>query len=139
MGDCIFCKIIAGQMPANIVYSDEQTFAFLDINPANKGHTLVLPRKHYTTFNDIPEAELQNLFAAVQKISKGMEKGLNADGYNVLNNNKKPAGQLVDHVHIHIIPRFKGDEMAVRLGWSYKKYEEGEAREFADRIKRDLH
>lgn len=126
MGDCIFCKIIAGQIPANIVYSDEQVFAFLDINPANKGHTLVVPRKHYTTFNDIPEAELQDLFSAVQKISKGMEKGLNAEGYNVLNNNKKPAGQLVDHVHIHVIPRYKGDEMSVRLGWSYKKYEEGQ-------------
>ena len=136
MTECVFCKIIAGEIPTTIVHLDESTFAFLDINPANKGHVLVLPRKHYENLNDIPANEVWHLFEIVQKISKAIEKGLKAEGYNVLMNNKKPAGQLVDHAHIHVIPRFKGDEMQVRLGWNYKKYEEGEAKTVAERIKK---
>jgi histidine triad (HIT) family protein len=138
MTECIFCKIISGEIPATIVHLDESTFAFLDINPANKGHILVLPRKHYENLNDIPTNEVWHLFEVVQKISKAIEKGLKAEGYNILMNNKKPAGQLVNHAHIHVIPRFKGDEMQVRLGWNYKKYEEGEAKTVAERIKKHI-
>jgi histidine triad (HIT) family protein len=136
--ECTFCRIIAGQIPATIIHSDDRTFAFLDINPANKGHTLVLTRKHYENLNEIPANELGSLFEAVQKISKAIEKGLKAEGYNILMNNKRPAGQIIDHAHIHIIPRFKGDEMQVRLGWAYKKYEQGEDKTISEKIKKHL-
>jgi len=138
MTECIFCKIINGEIPSTIVYSDESTFAFLDINPANKGHTLVIPKKHYETFNEIPTSEIWHLFEVVQKLSKAVEKGLKAEGYNILSSNRRLAGQEVDHAHIHVIPRFKGDEMQVRLGWNYKKYEEGEAKTVAKRIKKHI-
>jgi len=138
MAECIFCKIISGQIPSAIVHSDDNFFVFLDINPANKGHTLVIPKKHYETFNDMPAEEVWHLFETVQKVSKAVEKGLKAEGYNILISNKRPAGQEVDHIHVHVIPRYKGDEMAVRLGWNYKKYDEGEAKAVADRIKKNL-
>ena len=138
MVDCIFCKIIAGQIPSTIVHSDENTFSFLDINPANKGHTLVLPRKHYGSLNQIPAQELGRIFETVQNISKAMEKGLGAEGYNILMNNHKVAGQMVDHAHIHIIPRFSGDHVSVRLGWEYKKYDKGEEKTVADKIRKHL-
>jgi len=138
MVDCVFCKIIAGQIPSTIVHSDEKVFSFLDINPANKGHTLVVPRTHYPTFNDIPPSEIQHLFETAQTISKAMEKGLHADGYNLMCNNKRPAGQEVDHVHIHIIPRFNGDHVSVKLGWEYKKYDKGEEKTVADKIRKHL-
>lgn len=135
---CVFCKIVEGQIPSNLIYSDEHIFAFLDINPANKGHTIIIPRKHYETFNEIPASELGHLFEIVQKISEAMEKNLKAGGYNVLSSNKRPAGQEIDHVHIHVIPRYKGDEMQVRMGWTYKKYEGNEIKEVADKIRKGL-
>ncbi|MEM2974047.1 MAG: HIT family protein [Candidatus Micrarchaeia archaeon] len=138
MVECVFCKIIEGQIPSSVVFSDEHIMAFLDINPANKGHTLIMPKRHYNTFNDIPVKELSHLFEVVQRVSKAVEKGLAAEGYNILINNKKAAGQLVEHVHIHVIPRHKGDDMAVRLGWSYKKYEGNEIKEVADKIRKNL-
>ena len=138
MVECIFCKIISGQIPSTIVHSDDNFFVFLDINPANKGHTLVVPRKHYETFNDMPAEEVWHLFETVQRVSKAVEKGLKAEGYNILISNKRAAGQEVDHIHVHVIPRYKGDEMAVRLGWTYKKYEGNEIKEVADRIRKSL-
>ena len=107
--DCIFCKIINGEIPAKIVYEDETSIAFLDIAPCAEGHTVVIPKKHYSKFTDMNENDAGNLFASVKKIASAVEKATDADGSNIGLNNGKAAGQEVPHVHIHIIPRKAGD------------------------------
>ncbi|WP_456471587.1 HIT family protein [Methanocaldococcus sp.] len=111
---CIFCKIANKEIPSKIVYEDPYVIAFLDINPRSKGHTLVVPKKHYKTLDEMPDEELCHLIKGVKETIKILKK-LNFDGYNIVNNNGKAAGQEIDHVHIHIIPRYEGDE-AVKFG-----------------------
>ena len=134
--DCIFCKIIKGEIPCTKVYEDEEHLSFLDIAPANKGHCLVIPKKHSETTLDMNKEELCRLIAVVNKVTAGVVKALKPDGYNLFVNNKKAAGQLVPHVHFHIVPRFKDD--GHKFDWEHKKYEDGEAEEFRERIKNFL-
>lgn len=122
MHDCIFCKIIAGEIPAEKIYEDEHTYSFLDINPNNFGHTLVLPKKHYENVFDLPTDTLQHMQATAQKIAKAL-KQFGADGVNIISNNDKAAGQLVFHAHTHVIPRHIDDGYK---HWSQKKYESDE-------------
>ncbi len=131
---CIFCKIIKGEIPCAKVYEDSETLAFLDISPCNKGHTLVIPKKHYETIDQMPVEELKDLIAKVQKISKAVKETTSAEGYNVNQNNGKAAGQLVNHVHFHIIPRFNNDGHS--FDWTHLKYEEDEMNRLADTIKK---
>lgn len=133
MTDCIFCKIIKGEIPCTKVYEDKKTVAFLDINPINKGHTLVVPKEHFETVENTPEKTLSETIAVVKKIIVAIDK-LN-EGSNVGVNNKSAAGQLVPHVHFHVIPRNKGDGLK---HWGSKKYEKGEAEAVAEQIKRLL-
>ena len=110
MGEnCIFCKIISNEIPSQKIFEDGNTFAFLDINPASKGHVLVIPKKHYETLVDVPEEELKQLIVSVKKIAQAILKATKASGFNVLQNNGKVAGQLVNHIHFHVIPRFEND------------------------------
>ena len=106
---CIFCKIAKGEIPAKILYEDEKTLAFLDISPRSKGHTLIIPKEHYETFEELPEEVAIDLIKAIKRVIKKL-KSLNPDGYNILNNNGPVAGQEVPHVHFHIIPRYKGEK-----------------------------
>ncbi len=122
--DCIFCKIAKGEIPSSKLYEDSSFLSFLDIAPANHGHSLVIPKKHYETLIDIPEPELKLLISTVQKVIKAVVKGTGAEGFNVFANNKKVAGQIVPHVHFHIVPRFAGD--GIKFNWPQRKYEEGE-------------
>ena len=112
---CIFCKIVNKEIPAKIVYEDEDTMAFLDINPRNKGHTLVIPKKHYETLDEMPDEEMAKLMKTIKKVVEIL-KPLNFDGYNIVNNNKPAAGQEVPHVHFHIIPRYQNDGDVVKFG-----------------------
>ncbi len=130
--DCIFCKIVEKKIPSAIVYEDKHSLAFLDINPLNPGHTLVIPKKHYETIADIPEKDLVELAKAVRKVAIAVEKATGAQGLNVTQNNGKAADQLVPHSHFHIIPRFEGDGLFSR--WETKKYKEGETEETRKRI-----
>ena len=107
--DCIFCKIIAGEIPAYKIYEDNDWLAFLDINPINLGHTLLLPKKHCRNLFDMPVDLLNQMGELLQKLALAVKDGVKADGLNIGWNNEKPAGQLVFHSHIHIIPRFEGD------------------------------
>ena len=107
--ECIFCKIVRKEIPSSIVYEDKATLAFLDISPLNKGHTLVIPKKHYETIMDIPESEMAGLAKAVRKVALGVKKATGAPGLNLTQNNGKEAEQLVPHAHFHVIPRFGGD------------------------------
>ena len=109
---CIFCKIVKGEIPAKILYEDEKTLAFLDISPRSKGHTLIIPKEHYETFEELPEEVAIDLIKTIKKVIKRL-KSLNPDGYNILNNNGPVAGQEVPHVHFHIIPRYKGEKEEV--------------------------
>ena len=124
MTDCIFCKIVKGEIPSSKVYENDKFLAFLDIMPLNKGHTLVIPKKHYETVLDIPEEGLKEMSIIIQKITKALSLAIAPDGYNVFCNNKKAAGQEVPHLHFHIAPRFTNDGHTFK--WSQGRYREGE-------------
>ncbi|MBH0228716.1 HIT family protein [Halobacillus yeomjeoni] len=104
--DCIFCKIIDGEIPSAKVYEDEDVLAFLDISQVTKGHTLVIPKHHTKNIYETDEAVAEKVFARVPKISNALKKTYEPIGMNVLNNNEEPAGQSVFHLHIHLIPRY---------------------------------
>ncbi len=133
MDDCIFCKIIKGEIPCSKVYEDDNVLAFLDIAPNNKGHSLVLPKKHYRNILDTPDDILQELIKAIKKVSNAVKEGVDAEGVNVIINNEPAAGQIVFHLHAHIIPRFENDGFK---HWPGGKYEEGEMDETREKIKK---
>lgn len=103
---CIFCKIIANEIPSSKVYEDENVLAILDLSQTTKGHTIVMPKKHYANILEIPEDELAYLIQKVQEIAKNLINKLNAKGFNIIVNTNEAAGQSVMHLHIHIIPRY---------------------------------
>ena len=107
--DCIFCKIIAKEIPSKVLYQNNNTIAFLDIFPISQGHTIVIPKKHYTNLETIPINELHEVMGTVKIVSNLIYKNLKIDGYNILQNNYKAAGQVINHFHIHIIPRSNAD------------------------------
>jgi histidine triad (HIT) family protein len=114
--DCLFCKIVAGEIPATILAEDERTIAFMDINPATRGHALVIPRAHAADIHAIDPADLQAVAVAAQKIARrAVSGGLGAAGVNLLNSNGPAAWQTVFHFHVHVIPRYDGDPL--RLPW----------------------
>ncbi len=124
MADCIFCRIIKGEIPSSKVYEDESVYAFLDIGPLAWGHVLVVPKKHAERITELSSAESAALFAAVPKLSAAVMKATGAEGLNVLQNNGAVAGQAVAHLHVHLIPRVAGDGLGYR--WNAKKYADGE-------------
>lgn len=107
MVECIFCRIVNKEIPTAIVYEDDHVTAFLDVHPATKGHTLVIPKKHYEQLADLPEKEYLRYMLSLQKVVRGLLRY--APAVNVLRNEGKEAGQLVPHVHFHIIPRRPND------------------------------
>ena len=133
--DCIFCKIIKGEIPCDKIYEDANTIAFLDINPVNKGHTLVVPKKHFETIFDTSNDTLAELTKAVKIVSSAVLDGAEADGINLGVNNLKAAGQLVPHVHFHVIPRFNGDGLR---HWPGKKLSDSEMKDISKKIKRTM-
>ena len=109
MDDCLFCKIIAKKIPALTIYENENVMAFLDIAPRAKGHTVVIPKHHSATLVDLPEEEIGPLFSAVRSVSELLLKSLNAEGLTIGINHGAASGQVVGHLHVHILPRFGGD------------------------------
>ncbi|MEK7539058.1 MAG: HIT family protein [Patescibacteria group bacterium] len=130
--DCIFCKIIKGEISCNKIYEDDNVLAFLDIAPVNIGHSLVIPKKHFLNIYETPEGILTEMMKVVKIISHALKSGLNADGINITMNNEGAAGQVVFHSHIHIIPRIKNDGFGLWCG--KKPYQEGEAIKVAKKI-----
>jgi len=131
--DCLFCKIIDGSIPSEKVYEDDKVVAILDINPVTPGHTLVLPREHTDDFISTPPALLAEVMPSVHAVAARVMKGVKADGFAVVVFNGRAAGQEVFHLHVHIIPRKKGD--GVRLGWPKTHYADGEMAELAEKIR----
>jgi len=109
MDDCVFCKILRGELPCKRVAETRLSFAFMDIMPVSEGHTLVIPRKHVGTIGELGEEELADLFGLVQRVSTACEAVLGASGTNLLQCNGEVAGQVVPHLHVHVIPRREGD------------------------------
>ena len=132
MKDCIFCKIIKKEISADIIFEDSKTIAFLDINPASKGHTLVMPKNHYELVSEISDKDCKELIITIKKISKALLKF--NEGLNVVQNNKKVANQLVPHVHFHLIPR--NDKDGIKIGeWSHVVYKNNESDNIIKKIK----
>ena len=107
MADCIFCKIIAGEIPSSKVYEDDQVVAFLDISQVTPGHTLVVPKQHFRNLLEMDADSTSQLFARVPDIARKVMKATGAKGMNVLNNNEEIAGQTVFHTHVHLAPRYE--------------------------------
>jgi len=106
---CIFCKIIEKSIPSKVLFENDKNLAFLDIFPVSKGHTIVIPKNHYENLEEIPNNELSELIKIVKKVSILLHKKLKVDGYNILQNNFRAAGQVINHFHVHIIPRSNED------------------------------
>ena len=132
--ECIFCKIVAGQIPATKIYEDDKVLAFMDIGPISDGHVLVVPKQHYEKVHECPPEVLADIGARLGKIAGAVSSAMNSDGYNVLCNNGRAAGQLVDHLHFHIIPRMTGDGIFNR--WPSFKYPEGKMTKLAEKIRK---
>jgi histidine triad (HIT) family protein len=112
---CIFCAIASGQGPAEIVDSDDRTVAFMDINPATRGHALVIPRAHAESLLDVPEEDLHATMTAARRLAQRMHETIKPDGINILNSTGRVAWQSVFHFHLHVIPRYEGDPL--QLPW----------------------
>ena len=134
MDDCIFCRIIDGKVPSAKVYEDSYVIAFLDIMPANKGHCLVVPKIHSATLVEMEDQNLAATIIAAKKIAKALSLSFGNASFNMVMNNGREAGQVVNHAHIHIIPRFQKDRL--RIKWSHLKYENDEIKEYAEKIKK---
>ena len=130
--DCIFCKIVKGEIPANKIYETESVLAFLDISPVNIGHSLVVSKEHYKNIYETPEEILESMIRAAKIIAKAVKSKMGADGVNVTMNNEPAAGQIVFHSHIHIIPRLVDD--GFKMWYGKRPYNEGEADEIAQKI-----
>ncbi|MFH0990471.1 MAG: HIT family protein [bacterium] len=134
--DCVFCQIIAGKNSAELIYEDALVIAILDINPIHLGHTLVIPKVHYSTFLDLPIETVNSVLQATQQISKALMIGLKLEGFNFFSNNGHIAGQSVFHFHIHITPRYPGDN--ITLTTTLKQYSDEELTYYGNLIREQL-
>ncbi len=107
--DCIFCKIVAGEIPSQTLYEDEKFKVILDVGPATKGHALILPKNHYANLYELPEEDAAEAMKLAKRMMIKMTEKLNCDGFNIVQNNGEVAGQTVFHFHMHLIPRYKND------------------------------
>lgn len=135
MDNCIFCKIVAGEIPSTKVYEDETVFVFLDIRPVSPGHTLVIPKKHFENFAAAPDEVLAKLMSAAKKIGLAVMSGTNASGFNLSTANGTAAGQEVMHLHFHIIPR---KDRLEHQPWKQGEYPDREAQNVAAAIREKL-
>jgi histidine triad (HIT) family protein len=133
MNDCIFCAIVAGDAPAEIVDSDEHTIAFMDINPATAGHALVIPRAHHADLMEMPDEALERTMVAARRLAERMRDALDPDGFNVLNACGTAAWQTVFHFHLHVVPRFEHDPL--ELPWVPSPGDLEEIKATADKIR----
>jgi len=133
MSDCAFCRIIRGELPAEVLYSNEHVIAILDINPIHFGHVLVIPRVHCVTFLDLPVSELPDLIRATQMVARAIVKTFQPQGFNIFSNNGVAAGQSVFHVHFHVTPRYTDDQ--IRFVLKLKKYEGSDMARYGEKLR----
>jgi len=135
MTDCIFCKIINREIPSDIIYEDDQVMAFMDIRPVSRGHALVVPKVHSEDFLSTDDAALEYITPKVKQIANAVMIAMNADGINITTNHGAAAGQVVFHLHFHLIPRYKNDGLKP---WHHHDSEQKTRTELADLIKKKL-
>lgn len=121
---CLFCKIVAGEIPSYKVYENDKVFAFLDIRPVHPGHTLIVPKNHCLNIEEATPETLFEIMSAVKIIGKLIKEKLGVPGYNLVVNNDPASGQVVPHLHFHVVPRYEGDDSS---HWKNREYEDGEA------------
>ena len=134
---CIFCKIIEKKIPAEFLFENDCAISILDVNPIHYGHALVIPKNHHKDFLDVPENELPGIMHAVHVVSRALVKSFDLKGFNFFSNNGTVAGQSVFHFHIHITPRYEGDNIKFVL--QLKRYEGADMSEFASKIRAAIH
>lgn len=132
---CLFCKIVKNELPSTKVYESETALAFMDIAPVNPGHVLIVPKEHYQNLEDAPEEVVCELIKVVKKIGKAVKSGLEVEGYNIAFNSDPVAGQIIPHLHFHVIPRHKDDGLGL---WPGGEYGEGELENVLGKIKTAL-
>lgn len=135
MDQCIFCKIVKGELPCSKVYEDEHVVAFLDIHPVRPGHTLVVPKAHCDDFLGCDPAVGARLMEAAQKVARAVVNATRADGFNLGVNTGAAAGQIIFHLHLHVIPRSVNDGLRM---WGQGEYKEGEMARIAQEIRNEL-
>ena len=135
MKDCIFCKIIKKELPCYKIYEDDKFLAFLDIQPISKGHTLIIPKEHYNTFEETPVELLSEMIKVVNKVGIAIKKATKSDGFNIGLNNGEAAGQIIFHTHFHIIPRFNNVGLST---WPSVECSKEEFKEISENIKDNL-
>ena len=128
----MFLKVIAGEIPSEKIYEDDKTYAFLDINPNNPGHTLVIPKNYSKDIYDISQEDWRAVMGTVRMLAPVIKEALGAEGINIIMNNDEPAGQIVPHTHVHIIPRYKTDGFK---HWKGSPYQDGEKERIGEQIR----
>ncbi len=136
MNECIFCKICAGEMESNTIFETNDFKVILDKFPAAKGHALIIPKEHFDDIYGMDSETAGKLFALATVVARSMKKVLNCDGLNVLQNNGEVAGQTVNHFHMHLIPRYKGDDFDFK--WTTKKFSEEEFASLSEMIAKEI-
>lgn len=116
MSECPMCRFARGEDPAEVLYEDKHVLCLLNKNPVTKGHSLVIPKKHYATLSDLPSDDLARCTSVFQKMARRIARALKASGYNLIQNNGEAAGQSIGHVHFHLVPRFEDDGYII--SWS---------------------
>lgn len=137
MSDCLFCKIINGDIPSTKVYEDEHVYAFMDIMPLSKGHTLLIPKTHCQDIFEMSEDVAANLYKAAPKVANAIKAAFNPVGMNTVNNNGAAAGQSVFHYHLHFIPRYDETD-GLKVEWNTKKIDMAEIATYAEQIKNNF-
>ena len=135
MDNCLFCKIVTREIPAEIVYENGRTLAFLDIKPVNPGHVLVIPKEHYADFVSTPPAVLGEIIAVAQKLAPVALAATGSPAFNIGVNNGRAAGQVVSHMHLHVMPRYEDDGYKM---WGGRDYAPGELAKVAEKIRSQL-
>lgn len=135
--NCIFCKILADEIPSAVVYEDDDCRAILDNAPAARGHVIILSKKHAANIFELPDDDVSRIFVVAKKIAAAVQKTYSCDGVNILQNNGEASGQTVFHLHVHVIPRFDNDRDRINIGWKPEKTPD-DMSEIATEIKANL-
>lgn len=134
--DCVFCKIVNGEIPSKTIYEDDKFKVFFDLGPATRGHALIVPKEHYENIFELDNDLASDVFVLAKRLATVMMDAFKADGFNVIQNNGKLAGQSVFHFHVHLIPRYEGDE-AIKF-WKAQETSEKELTKLQEFVKKKL-
>ena len=134
--NCIFCRIAAGEIPSKTIYEDERFRVILDLGPVTRGHALILPKEHYRNIYELPEDVAGDVMKLAKRMTVQMTQKLHCDGFNLLQNNEEVAGQSVFHFHMHLIPRYKGDQAG--FGWNDGTLKDEVKTEVLDKVRAEL-